>query len=212
MQIRVMIADDHPIVRSGIRNELNRYPDLTVVGEAEDGDETLQKVAELRPDVLLLDINMPGLRAVQVLRALRGAPVPPKVVILTAYSDPENVVGLLQAGASGYITKEARPDEIGEAIRAAARGGILVSPAIMNILTEIGVHPKAQIGKEILSRREMEVLEYLARGISNQQIADEIGLSERTVRFHVENILTKLGVHNRMEAVMLAIQNGWIKP
>jgi DNA-binding NarL/FixJ family response regulator len=208
--IRVLLADDHPIVRSGIRNELMRQPDIEVVGEATDGEEALRLTEALQPDVLLLDINMPGLKAVRVIRALRVQPSAPRILVLTAHGDRENVVGMLKAGATGYLLKDEDPSNIVDAVRAVAQGRTWLSMAVTQSLLEQPASD-TRYDRNLLSEREWEVLRSLARGNTNAQIAGELEISEATVKNHVTNIYTHLGVHTRAEAVAWAWQHGVVE-
>jgi DNA-binding NarL/FixJ family response regulator len=210
MPTRVLLADDHPIVRSGIRNELARYPDLEVVGEASDGQAVLELTEALRPELVLLDINMPGPKAVEVIRQLRARSAAPRILVLTAYSDLENILGLLKAGANGYLLKDEEPAIIAEGIRAIMQGRTWLSTSVAQNLVEHTAR-ESDLSSNLLSERELEVLRLLARGYSNQRIAVELSIAERTVRFHVENILSKLNARNRTEAVTLAVQHKWIE-
>ena len=210
MHIRVLVADDHPIVRSGIRNELARQADIEVVGEAADGEEVLSLAEKLQPDVILLDLRMPGMKAVQVLRALQKEEPTPAVLVLSAYGDLENVRGMLRAGARGYLVKDMDPQAILEGIRAVASGGTWVAPKVMQGLMEYTASEQAETENEELSPREREVLQLLGKGYSNSRIADEMDVKERTVRLHLENLMSKMGVDNRVEAVLAAIRRGWI--
>jgi DNA-binding NarL/FixJ family response regulator len=209
--IRVLIADDHPIVRSGIRNELSNHQDIEIVGEAVDGNQTLQKTHELRPAVLVLDIQMPGMKAVQVLRAIQEMPEGPNVLILTAFKDPEDVLGMLRAGAKGYLLKDSDSSEIVEAIRTVSAGKTWLSPLIEATLIDLISGAKVLGEKYTLSGRENDVLRLLARGYSNDQIAGLLGISEGTVKNHVTNIYDKIGVHTRSEAVAWAWEHGVVK-
>ncbi len=208
MTIKVVLADDHPIVRSGIKNELAQSSDIEVVGEAADGDEALRLAQALQPDVLLLDINMPGQKAVRVIRELQAQTVQPRILILTAYSDVENVVGMLNAGASGYLLKDDDPSVIVEGVRAVAQGKTWLSAAVAASLVgqAAGEHPPAE--NDTLSDRELEVLRLMAQGCSNAQIAETLAISEGTVKNHVTNLYDHLGVHSRAEAVVWAWQHG----
>jgi len=208
MPITVLIADDHPIVRSGIRNELLHHADIEVVGEAVSGDEVLPQVGELRPDVLVLDINMPGPKAVHILHDLGEVDQPPQVLVLTAYGDPENVLGMLKAGARGYLLKDSSPAEIADAIRSVAEGLTWLSPAVAGVLLESQEGIWAQVEEGLLSLRELEVLQFVAQGFNNPQIAERLSISEGTVKNHITNIYDKLGLHTRAEAVAWAWQNG----
>jgi len=205
MSIRVMIADDHPVLRYGLVAYLTRQPDIKVVGEVVSGDHVLPEVALSQPNVLLLDIDMPGMATSQILEALSYLESSPEVLIFTAYSDPDRVVALVNAGARGYLLKGSLPDQILEGIRAVACGRSWFSPAVRVVLKE------GDFGfKRALSDRELEVLRLVAKGYSNKQVANSFSVSERTVRFHMERILEKLKVSNRTEAVAHAFQKGWI--
>jgi DNA-binding NarL/FixJ family response regulator len=208
MTIKVVIADDHPIVRSGVRNELVRHQDIEMVGEATNGDEVLRLVETLAVDVLLLDINMPGVKAVTVIRTLKSRPNPPHVLVLTAYGDLENVLGMLQAGANGYLLKDEDPSSIAEGLRAVAQGRTWLSSAVAQSLVGRVTEDETQAAPEPLSDREKEVLRWLAQGNSNAQIAEGLAISEGTVKNHVTTLYDRLGVHSRAEAVAWAWQHG----
>jgi DNA-binding NarL/FixJ family response regulator len=211
--IRVLIADDHPVVRSGVRNELAVYADLLVVGEAVDGDEVIARVRELSPQVLVLDIHMPGMKAVELLHALADFPAPPATLVLSAYGDPENIFGMLEAGARGYMLKDADPEQIAEAIRAVAAGKRWLSQEILEVvLTQrLPVPEVLPVKREKLSAREREVLVLLGQGLSNAQIAEHMQLSETTVKNHVTSLYDKLDLHSRAEAVAYAWQHGLVQ-
>jgi len=205
--IRVLLADDHPVVRSGIRAELDGAEGIEVVGEASSGDEALRLVEELRPDVLVLDVVMPGMDGVEATCLLRERHPDLRILALSAYEDNEYVFGLLSAGAVGYVLKEEALDTVVEAIRAASRGETWLSKRV-----EEKVVRRATGEEEVpLTGRELEVLRLMAKGWSNQRIAKELSITERTVRFHVENILTKLGVRSRTEAVVEGVKRGLVK-
>lgn len=204
MPIRVLIADDHPIVRSGIRNELGRQPDIEVVGEATNGDAALSLSQALQPNVLLLDINMAGMKAVHVIRELQSGPCSPAVLIVTAYGDPENVLGMLKAGAIGYLLKDEDPASIAQGVRAVAQGRIWLSASIAaNLIGRSSGDDAAPLDR-LLSTRQLEVLRLVAKGCTNHQIADQLAISERTVKNHVTSLYDQLGVHSRAEAVAWA--------
>jgi len=205
--IRVLLADDHPVVRSGIRAELDGAEGIEVVGEASSGDEALRLVEELRPDILVLDVVMPGVDGVETTRLLRERHPDLRILALSAYHDDEYVFGLLSAGAVGYVLKEEALDTIVEAIRAASRGETWLSKRVQEKVVR-----RAMGEEEVpLTKRELEVLRLLARGWSNARIAQELFVSERTVRFHVGNILGKLGVESRTEAVVEGARRGLVK-
>ena len=172
----------------------------------------LSLTEKLNPDVVLLDLKMPGKKAVQVLRALQKEEPALAVLVLSAFGDLENVRGMLQAGARGYLVKDTDPQAILEGIRAVASGGTWVAPKVMKGLMEYTASEQAEAEGAELSPREREVLQLLGKGYSNPRIADEIGVKERTVRYHLENLMSKLGVNSRVEAVLAAIRQGWINP
>lgn len=205
--IRVLIADDHPVVRAGIRDELAKHPDLELVGEATDGDHTLELARTMRPDVLLLDINMPGIAAVNVARELSAQPDPPKVLVLSAYAELESVQAMLRAGVQGYMLKDEDPARIPEGVRAVAHGIRWLSDRIGTIITQSPARPDVS---SILSPREIEVLKLMAQGMDNQQIAGQLSIVQGTVKNHVSAIYMKLGVSTRAEAVAWAWKNGLI--
>ncbi len=211
--LRVMIADDHPVVRSGVRNELAAHTDLQVVGEAVDGDEVLARVQELSPQVLVLDIHMPGMKAVEILHALADFPTPPATLVLSAYGDPENVFGMLEAGARGYMLKDADPEQIAEGIRAVAAGKRWLSQEILEVVLTQRLQAAEVLPAryERLSDREREVLVFLGQGLNNAQIAERMQLSETTVKNHVTSLYDKLDLHSRAEAVAYAWQHGLVQ-
>lgn len=207
MTIRVVLADDHPVVRSGIKNEFGQSVDIEVVGEAADGDEALRLAQALQPDVLLLDINMPGQKAVRVIRELQAQTPQPRILILTAYSDVENVLGMLKAGATGYLLKDEDPSVIAEGVRAVAQGKTWLSAAVAASLVAQAAGEQPLAENDALSERELEVLRLMAQGCSNGKIADTLVISEGTVKNHVTNLYDHLGVHSRAEAVVWAWQH-----
>ena len=208
--IRVILADDHPVVREGIRSLLEQAPDILVVAEASDGAEALHLAEELTPDVLLLDMEMPGVTGVEVARRLRAAGSPVRVLALSAYDDEQYIFGLLEAGAAGYLLKDEAREGIVAAVRGVARGeeGWLSRPVAEKVMQRIG---KGTEGVCPLTGRELDVLRLLAQGWTNARIAEELGVGERTVKFHMENLLGKLGVDSRTEAVVEGIRRGWLK-
>lgn len=203
--VQVLIADDHPVVRSGIRDELAKHADLSVVGEATDGDQTLALSRRLKPDVLLLDIEMPGLRAVQVVRELRQLKDRPKVLVLSAYGDVEYVLEMLRAGVDGYMLKDEDPMRIIEGIRAVIQDQTWLSGEIEEKIRRGSID---RIFEPSLTPREDEVLRLMARGSSNGEIAEKLTIAEGTVKNHVSNLYTKLGVNSRAQAVAWAWLHG----
>lgn len=208
MSIHVLIADDHPVVRSGIRNELSRHQDIIVIGEVTNGDDALRLSLETHPDVLFLDVNMPGLKAVKVLEALRKEANPCRVLIFSAYSDTGTVLGMMNAGADGYILKDDDPEVISSALRKVAKGEIWLSVEIAALLDRVQKCDETQEIGLVLTNREREVLVRVTEGMTNSQIACALHKSVSTVEFHVSNILKKLGVRSRMGAALWAKEHG----
>jgi DNA-binding NarL/FixJ family response regulator len=210
--VRVFVVDDHTVVRRGLRAYLDVVDDMEVVGEAADGQEALERIAALvaagrPPDVVLMDLLMPGMDGITATAAVSQRHPEMAVVAMTSFTQADKVHGALQAGAAGYLLKDAEADEVAAAIRAACRGEVHLDPAIARQLTRALVTPKAQT-VNALTDREREVLVLVAQGLSNQQIADVLVISERTARTHVSNILSKLGVASRTQAALLAIREG----
>lgn len=204
-KIRVLMIDDHPIVRSGIRMLLEQAGDIEVVGEAERGDDAVGLLKRLKPDVLLLDMEMPGKTGVEVAREVEAARLPVRVLALSAHDDEEYILNLLANGAAGYLTKEEALDTIVDAVHGVANGeeGWLSRRAAARMAT---MTRKRQRDIIDLTDREEEVLKLVAEGWTNNRIASELALSERTVRFHLTNIYDKLGVASRGEAISWAVK------
>jgi two-component system, NarL family, response regulator LiaR len=209
--IQILLVDDHPVVRDGLRAMLGLQPDFQIVGEANNGVEAVQQVVQLRPDVILLDLEMPELDGVAALERIRAASPAARVIILTAYDEDERIVSAVIAGAQGYILKGAPREDIFRAIRIVYAGGSLLQPLIASKLRR---HLSEQAAKPEdvveLTPREIEVLQLIAQGKSNKQIAAELVIAERTCKFHVSSILSKLGASNRTEAVKIAAQRGLV--
>jgi DNA-binding NarL/FixJ family response regulator len=212
MPIRVLIADDHPLFRAGVRNELAGQDEIEVIGEAMDGDQALQMTEELCPDVLLLDVQMPGMKAVQIVSRLQRTAQATHVVILSAYNDAPTVQGMLRAGVKGYVVKDEEPAAVLEAIRVVMRGKTWLSPAVAAVVTEALVtEGRPETNEPVLTGRELEVLQLLGQGHNSDQIAEELYISKRTVDYHIDRIMAKLHAHNRTEAYAIAVKNGWIQ-
>ena len=208
--IRVILADDHPLVRQGIRLFLEEADDVIVVAEATDGSEAVRLVEEHLPDVAVLDIQMPGLSGIEATRQIKARFPQVRVLILTAYDEEPYVLALLQAGASGYLLKSADADELVRAVRAVHRGESALSPqAAARVVHQIQSE-RAFAQVEALTSRETEVLRLAAQGLTNIAIGHELGISARTVQGHLSNIYGKLEVQSRTEAVTEALRRGWI--
>ncbi len=211
--IRVILADDHAVVRKGIREFLETGEAITVIAETASGDEALKLMRELRPDVAVLDIEMPGQSGIDVTRAARAARLPVGVLLLTAFDDEPYVRAALQSGANGYVLKTAEAQDIIEAVRAVHEGKSAIDPAIMRkLLTQIGRPESAEAPLEPLSERELEVLRLTAKGYTNKAIGAQLGISDRTVQGHLAKIYDKLHAASRTEAVMRAVTLGLIPP
>jgi DNA-binding NarL/FixJ family response regulator len=215
--IRVLVADDQTLVRAGFRAILEVQDDLEVVGEAEDGDEAVALARELRPDVVLMDIRMPGVDGIEATRRLLRDGDAPRILMLTTFDLDEYVYEAMKAGASGFLLKDAPRDQLVGAVRTVAAGDALLAPALVRRLIEDfvrrpapGARPPAEL--DDLTEREREVLTLIARGLANAEIAARLFVSEATVRTHVTHILAKLGLRDRVQAVVLAYETGLVQP
>lgn len=206
--IRILIADDHPVVRDGLSAILSTQADFQVVGEAATGRETVARALELQPDVLLLDLEMPDMDGVHALQAIRQQFQGIQAIVLTAFDTDERILSALKTGARGYLLKGAPRQEIFHAIRTVSQGGTLLQPLVTARLLD---HLRSESIVDALTPREREVLLLVARGQSNKQIAAGLGITERTVKFHVSTILRKLSAANRAEAVQKALLAGLIQ-
>jgi DNA-binding NarL/FixJ family response regulator len=221
--IRVVVVDDQAVIRTGLRTMLEHESDLTIVGEAGNGAEAVDVVARARPDVVLMDVRMPTLDGIESTRRILagGAPSPPAVLVLTTFDDDEYVFGALRAGAAGFLLKDVGAEVLVAAVRTIAAGDALVDPSVTRRLVERWVALEASNGPsartvpaavETLSAREREILVGLARGRTNRELAAELIVSEATVKTHVSNLLTKLGVRSRVQAVVIAYECGVVRP
>jgi DNA-binding NarL/FixJ family response regulator len=215
--IRVLIADDQALVRAGFRAILEGQDDLEVVGEAADGGEAVTIARELRPDVVLMDVRMPGVDGIEATRRLLQDGDAPRVLMLTTFDLDEYVYEAMKAGASGFLLKDAPRDQLVGAVRTVAAGDALLAPALVRRLIEDFVRrpgPGERLPAELdeLTERELEVLTLIARGLANAEIAAVLFVSEATVRTHVTHILSKLGLRDRVQAVVLAYETGLVQP
>ncbi len=218
--ITVLLADDHPLIRKGFRLILDAEPDIEVAGEAGDGAAAVSLCAELRPDVVLMDVRMPGRDGIAATRDILAAGLPSKVLILTTFDLDDYVYAGLRAGASGFLLKDTQPDSLAAAIRTIAAGDAVLGPAATRRLIQKfttqqpeppGSHRAAQI-QHVLTRREQDVFSLIAAGMSNSEIAARLHLSEGTVKVHVGRILAKLGLRDRVQAVVLAYESTLVIP
>jgi two-component system, NarL family, response regulator LiaR len=210
--IRVLLVDDHAVVREGLRTFLELQEGIEVAGEAEDGVEALEQTERLRPDVILMDLVMPRLDGVGAMRRLRPTHPDTRVVVLTSFLEDEHLLPAMQAGAAGYLLKNAEPAELARAVRAAYAGEAIIDPAVAARLVRAladGSAPR-NVEDDKLTRREREVLELIVGGRSNKRIAFELGISEKTVKTHVGHVLAKLGVTDRTQAALLAVRDGLV--
>jgi DNA-binding NarL/FixJ family response regulator len=213
-KIRVLVVDDHAILREGVRALLQLQPDIEVVGEADDGSRAIEAVSRLDPDVVLMDIAMPGLGGIEATIELKKLGKRAKVLILSQYEDREYVRRLLKAGVAGYVLKKSAGGELANAIRAVHRGGLVLDPEVARSAME-DVNPAAAgAGSEpydTLTDREKQVLKLVAEGRSNKEVAEVLGISVKTAMTHREHVMEKLGVHNRTELVKFALKKGVIR-
>ncbi len=211
--IRILIADDHPVVRDGLAAILGTQPDFQVVGEAANGQELLERAIALRPDIVLVDLVMPGMDGVEALQRLSRDQPQVKTLVFTAFDSDERILEAIQAGTGGYLLKGAPRDELFRAIRVVSAGGSLLEPVVASKLLRHVRRRKegdSEPGTE-LTGREREVLGWIAQGKTNREIADLLVISERTAKFHTSSILRKLGATNRTEAVRIAVQRGLLQ-
>ena len=203
--IRILVADDHPVVRDGLVAMLSTQADFQIVGEAATGAEVVEQVGALQPDVVLLDLEMPEMDGVETLQVLRQNQANARVIVFTAFDTDDRIVSAVRAGARGYLLKGVPREELFQAVRVVHAGGSLLQPVVASKLLR-----QVSENYESLTPRELEVLSFVARGLRNKEIAAELVITERTVKFYVSSILNKLGAGNRTEAVVIAAQRGLI--
>ncbi|HEV8603539.1 MAG TPA: response regulator transcription factor [Gaiellaceae bacterium] len=209
-RIRVLIADDHAVVREGLRTFIGLQEDLEVVGEAADGREAVAAAERLRPDVVLMDLVMPHLDGVEAIRRIRERRPSARVIVLTSFIEDTKLFPALQAGAAGYLLKDVEPRELSRAIRAVAAGEALLDPSVTaRLLRELAEPERRKV--DVLTERERQVLALIARGLSNKQIAAELVLSEKTVKTHVSHVLSKLQLTDRTQAALWAVRAGLVE-
>jgi NarL family two-component system response regulator LiaR len=206
--IRVLIVDDHAVVREGLRTFLELQDGIAVAGEAADGEQAVMQAEALRPDVVLMDLVMPRLDGVGAMRELRRRLPGTRVIVLTSFAEDERLLPAIQAGAAGYLLKNVAPPELARAVRAAHAGEALIDPVIAARLVDAIAQPAGEPAPERLTAREQEVLTLIARGYSNKRIALELGIAEKTVKTHVGHVLAKLGVTDRTQAAVHAVRMG----
>ena len=210
LRTRILIADDHPIFRSGLKAELSRHADFEITGEAVDGDEVIAKVNEGSVDVVVLDISMPGIKAAEVIKQLGKHHPAIKILVLTAHGDKGTIMSMLKAGAHGYVLKEEDPFVVPEAIRSVAKGKNWVGPSVATLMMGKIRENRSETSSSVLTEKECEVIRLIADGLSTKDIASRIHMAERTVEFHITNIYDKLGVNTRPSAVLWAQEHGFI--
>jgi two-component system, NarL family, response regulator LiaR len=211
--IRVLIADDHAVVRRGLRTFLELQDGIEVVGEAEDGEEAVAAVDRLSPDVVLMDLVMPRLDGIAAIRRIRAGGRPTRVIVLTSFLDDDKLLPAVRAGAAGYLLKDVQPRELVGAIRTVHAGAALLHPAAAaRLMAEVAADGERRDARSLLTKRELEVLALVARGLPNKLIARELGVSEKTVKTHVGNLLRKLGLTDRTQAALFAVREGLAAP
>ncbi|NSW52528.1 MAG: response regulator transcription factor [Anaerolineae bacterium] len=211
--IRILIVDDHAVVRKGLSAILETEPDLTVVGEAENGNQAVWKARSLKPDVILMDLVMPEKDGIEAIKEIKKEDAKANILVITSFAEDEKVFPAIKAGALGYLLKDSSPDELIQAIHEIYQGKASLHPTIARkLIQELKEEkPEEEPAEQVLTSREVEVLNLIAHGLSNQEIANQLMVGETTVRFHVSNILSKLHLANRTQAVLYALKEGYAK-
>ena len=215
-KIRLLLADDHAIVRRGLQLFLKTQPDFELVGEAATGQEVLERVAELEPDIVLMDLHMPVVNGIEATRQIKASHPAVKVIVLTSFSDHDHVLPAVKAGARGYLLKDIEPDELAKSIRQVYAGKVELHPDVAGLLLEQIANPgdsapdRTATPFDELTAREREVLQLIASGLTNREIAEALFITEKTVKTHVSHILGKLGLSDRTQAAILAVKHGMI--
>lgn len=220
--ITIVIVDDHPIFREGLINTISIEPDLNVVADTDNGEEALTLVRQHKPDVVVMDVNLPGMNGQQVTRQIVSEKLITRVILLTAYDDVEQIIHSMRSGAAAYCAKEVKPESLVGIIRQVAIGKYVIGTEVfdsaglerwLELKTDGATRSYSDPGEPFhpLSKREMEVLSYLTRGMSNKEIANLLGISHQTVKNHVTSILRKLGVEDRTQAAVFALRRGWVR-
>lgn len=212
-RISVFLAEDHAVVREGLAELIRREADIEIVGEAGDGEETVRLVKQLRPDIVLMDIAMPGLNGIEATKQIKETLPQTKILVLTAYDNPEFISAMIEVGAVGYLLKNVRGRELTHAIRSAYEGESVLHPAVARVVFSQLRNLQARTQHEkpdVLSERELQVLRKGAEGLSNKQIATLLNIGPRTVQTHWRNIFDKLGVYSRTEAIVYCLKKGWL--
>jgi DNA-binding NarL/FixJ family response regulator len=210
--VRVLVVDDHPIVRQGLRSFLSSREGIEVVGEAGTADEAVAAAERLRPDVVLLDLVMPCGGSIEAIGRVRALPGSPRVIVLTSFAGDDQVVPAVRAGAAGYLLKDVAPAELEASVRKVGAGGAVLDPQVVPAVMDEMARGSTAGGVEELTPRERQVLALLGRGLSNRQLADALFVSEKTVKTHVSNILAKLRLADRTQAAVFAVRHGLVEP
>ncbi len=220
--IRIVVVDDHPLFRQGVVDTISLEPDFIVVGEATSGEEALELIRNLNPDVGIVDVNLPGINGQQVTQHVVKEKLPTRIILLTAYDDAEQKLHAMKVGAAGYCVKDVQPETLAHNIREVVNGNFVIGEEVLSADELVQwLEPESETDRsfyselgdpyEPLSKREMEVLAQLTKGMSNKEIATELGISHQTVKNHVTSILRKLGVEDRTQATLYALKRGWVR-